>query len=480
MAILVNPEQPLRERLDETMNNAFTREATALAQDNFNAGREAYTSKKKDWQAIKDYAAAIRAHTLDHLDDYLATFIDHATANGSQVHLAKTDKEARDIVLGIIEAVGGKSVVKSKSMMSEEVGINPALQAAGIEVTETDLGEWILELDDWDTPSHILAPAMHKDRYRIHELFTEYGYTGTTDIPEMTRFARESLRKKFLAADVGMTGCNFAIASTGSTCIMTNEGNGRMVTSLPSTQIVLMGMERIVPDMSDLDAMMQVLPQSVLGLTTSSYLSFTHGPRRADEIDGPDQVHIIIIDNGRSHILGSPFHDMLRCIRCGTCQNVCPVYRHITGHGYGSIYEGPMGIVLTPLLAGKDQTGHLPYLSTLCGECTANCPVEIPLHELILKHRESLHDRAQLTPEAAIFKGAGLALGSSLTYKAMLAFGRPLMRGLALVQGSGDHLDGRNVLPVLSNWTKGRNLPLLAKPFHQVTARQLKGDGSRD
>lgn len=480
MAILVNPEQPLKERLDETMNNAFTREATALAQDNFNTNRDAYTEKKKDWQAIKDYAAAIRAHTLDHLDEYLATFIDHATANGSQVHLAKTDQEARELVLGIVEAVGGKRVVKSKSMMSEEVGINPALQAAGIEVTETDLGEWILELDDWDTPSHILAPAMHKDRYRIHELFTAYGYTGTTDIPEMTRFARESLRKKFLAADVGMTGCNFAIASTGSTCIMTNEGNGRMVTSLPSTQIVLMGMERIVPNMSDLDAMMQVLPQSVLGLTTSSYLSFTHGPRRADEIDGPDQVHIIIIDNGRSDILGGPFHDMLRCIRCGTCQNVCPVYRHITGHGYGSIYEGPMGIVLTPLLVGKDQTGYMPYLSTLCGECTAHCPVEIPLHELILKHRESLHDRAQLSPEAAIFKGAGLTLGSSLTYKAMLAFGRPLMRGLALVQGSGDHLDGRNVLPVLSNWTKGRNLPLLAKPFHQAVARQLKGDGSRD
>ncbi len=480
MAVLVNPDKPHKERLNETMNNAFTRRATALAQDNFNTARDAFTAQKPEWQALKDQAAAVRAHTLDHLDTYLSEFIDHATANGSVVHFAKTAREARETALEIVQAAGGQRLVKSKSMVSEEIGVNRAMQAAGIEVTETDLGEWILELDDWDTPSHIMAPAMHKDRYRVHELFSKYGYTGSTDIPEMTRFARASLREKFLAADVGMTGCNFAVASTGSTCIVTNEGNGRMVTSLPRTQIVLMGMERIVPTMSDLDAMMQVLPQSVLGLTTSSYLSFTHGPRRTDEIDGPESVHIIIIDNGRSDILGGPFHDMLRCIRCGTCQNVCPVYRHITGHGYGSIYEGPMGVVLTPLLAGRDQTGHMPYLSTLCGECTANCPVEIPLHELILKHREEQHDQVQLTAEEGAFQAAGLALGHATLYKAMLAFGRPAMRTLALWQGCGERLDDGNRLPVLRNWTQGRNLPLLAKPFHARAVRRPRGGAFRD
>lgn len=475
MAILYHQEYSFKERLQKHMSNEFERNATIGVQDRFTERREALISEIDNWDELIEQAAAIRAHVLDHLDEYLEEFIEQAEKNGAIVHFAKTGADAAQIALDIVHDVNAKSVVKSKSMVSEEVDINATFMRNGIDVTETDLGEWILQLDNWDAPSHIIGPAIHKNRHQVYDLFVANGYTGPKDIPEMTRFARATLREKFLAADVGMTGCNFAIAETGTVTIMTNEGNGRMVTTLPETQIVLMGMERLVPTLADYEAIMQVFPQSAVGIRTSSYLSLTSGPRKEDEIDGPSAVHIIIIDNGRSKILGSPYRDMLRCIRCGTCQNVCPVYRHACGQSYGSIYEGPMGIVLTPLLVGYEKAGELPYASTLCGECSARCPVQIPLHELILRHRMDMA-KAGLTPsrERLAMRSAGIGLGGGRRFTAEVAIGRKLLSLLAWRYGS-DHLDARTHLPVLENWTASRNFPILAKkPFRQL-ARHNKG-----
>lgn len=473
MAVLYHQDRSFKERLKEQMCSEFVRSATAGAQDRFTQRREAVIAEIDNWEALVEQAANIRAHTLDHLDEYLATFIEEAEKNGAIVHFAQTDVEAAQTALGIVREVNGQQVVKSKSMVSEEVDLNKTFLRNGIEVTETDLGEWILQLDDWDAPSHIVGPANHKDRHQVYDLFVANGYTGTKDIPEMTQFARRKLREKFLAADVGVTGCNFAIAETGTVSIMTNEGNGRMVTTLPETQIVLMGMERLVPTLSDYEAIMQVFPQSAVGIRTSSYLSLTSGPRKEGELDGPKTLHIIIVDNGRSDILASPYRDMLRCIRCGTCQNVCPVYRHACGQSYGSIYEGPMGVVLTPLLVGYEKAGDLPYASTLCGECSEHCPVKIPLHELILQHRIDMA-KAGLTPkrERATMRAAGIGLGGGKRFSAEVKLGQTLLALLAWRYG-GDHLDQRTTLPVLENWTAGRNLPLFAKtPFRALAHRE--------
>ncbi len=475
MAILFQEEKTYDERLQDQLNKTFVRSATASAQDRFNERREQLAQTTPHWDELVAQAAAIRAHTLDHLDEYLAQFFAEAEKNGASLHFCPTSKDAAEAVLNIIRDVNGKRVVKSKSMLTEEINLNKVLLSHGIDVTETDLGEWILQLDDWDAPSHILGPATHKDRHQVYDLFVKNGYTGTKDIPEMARFARGQLREKFLAADVGITGCNFAIAETGTVSIMTNEGNGRMVTTLPKTQIVVMGLERLVPTLSDFEAIMQVFPRSAVGVNTSSYLSLTTGPRGEGELDGPEALHIIVLDNGRSDILASDFRDMLRCVRCGTCQNVCPVYRHATGHSYGSIYAGPMGVVLTPLLVGYGAAHDLIYASTLCGECSANCPVQIPLHELILRHREAwVTSGGADRVEGAVMHLVGRALAGGRRFQLETRAGSLLMPALAWRHG-GDHLDERSHLPVLGRWTASRNFPLLARSsFRQEMRKRQK------
>lgn len=476
MAVLYHQDKNFKERLAEHLPRTFERRATADAADRFVQARENYAASEPLWEDLRNQAAAIRDHVLDHLDEYLATFIDRAEANGMEVHFAPTAADAQAHTLSIIAAAGAQHIVKSKSMVSEEVDLNRVMREQALDVTETDLGEWILQIDDWDHPSHILAPAMHKDRIMVNELFAKYGYRGSLDIPEMTGFARQMLREKFLAAEVGITGCNYAVAESGTVMIMTNEGNGRMTTTLPDTLIVMMGMERIVPDFASLDAMMQVFPQSAVGNVTSSYRALTNGPRKPGETDGPKEVHVIIIDNGRSEMLAGPFRSMLRCIRCGACQNACPVYRQATGQSYGSIYQGPMGIVLTPLLEGYEKAGELVYVSTLCGACHDACPVKIPLHELILLHRQKMAEAHGPLPERLVMGGAGLALAGGRRFGLGL---RGAGLAMPLLAKGKDHLDDALDIPVLRDWTAARELPLVKKEtFRQWAAR--RGMGGHD
>ena len=292
----------------------------------------------------------------------------------------------------------------------------------------------------------------------------------------MTRFVRKRMRERFLKADIGVTGCNFAVAETGTMTLVSNEGNGRMSTSIPNTQVVILGMERIVPSFEALDVMMELLIRSSVGAKISNYFSMVTGPRKADEVDGPEEIHIVIVDNGRSKIIASQFREMLRCIRCGACMNICPVYRHITGHAYGSIYPGPMGAVLTPLLVGYEKAGALPYASTLCGACTDHCPVKIPIHELLLLHRQKLVEEFHYPGfmEKSIFKVAGMGLGSSGMFNVgtkMGAFGMGIMGGK-----KGRLGEGTKGIPVLGGWTKSRDMELLKKEkFRDWFEKREKG-----
>lgn len=282
-------------------------------------------------------------------------------------------------------------------MVTEEIGLNPVLENAGINVIETDLAEFILQQAK-DAPSHVVVPAIHKNRAQIRQIFHDkLGYNGSDTPEEMTRFVRQNIRDDFFTADIGITGCNFAVAETGSVCLVTNEGNARLSTTLPKTHIAVMGMERIAPTFKEVDILITMLARSAVGLRLTGYNTWLTGPKENDNVDGPEDFHLVIVDNGRSKIIGSEFKDILRCIRCGACMNTCPAYRHIGGQGYDSIYPGPVGAVLTPLLGGYKDFKNLPYVCSLCTACDSVCPVKIPLSNLIKKHREVMVEQG-ITP----------------------------------------------------------------------------------
>lgn len=476
MPLLYQQDQSFKERVRETLEEEFARKATAAATDGFIARKNALAAQIPEWEELREDASQIRSHVLEHLDVYLAQFVQAAQAQGSIVHAAKDAEEVAEILKEIVAAKDAKSVVKSKSMVSEEADMNRTLLDLGLEVNETDLGEWILQLADWDAPSHIIGPALHMDISRIYELFIREGYDGPKVAYDMTKFARKILREKFLEADIGITGCNYAIAEDGSIVLLTNEGNARMTTALPRTQIVIMGLERILPDYDALDRMMEVFVRTAVGTHCSSYLTINRGPRKPHEADGPEELHIIVFDGGRSDILAGPYHEMLKCIRCGVCQNICPVYRSITGHAYGSIYEGPMGIVLTPLLAGYDKTYELPYASSLCGACSEHCPVKIPLHELILRHREDLVAQGYGgKAQDGLMNVAGRVLGSPRLYQAGTASASALMQVFPFWKNDQGDFDARAAIPVLKEWTQSRNLSPMAEERAVPALRKKKG-----
>ena len=349
------------------------------------------------------------------------------------------------------------------------------LEEAGIEVNETDLAEFILQTAV-SPPSHIVVPGLHFERNKIREIFAEkLGYTGTENPTEMTHFVRGYVRERFLKADVGVNGCNFAVAESGTCTIVSNEGNGRMASSIPKTQLIFLGTERIVPDFKALDVMMEMLNRSAVGSKISNYFSMMTGPARPGEADGPEETHIIIIDNGRSGILGGTFQEMLRCIRCGACMNICPVYRHVSGHGYGSVYPGPMGAVLTPLFKGYDVAGDLPYASTLCGACTENCPVAIPLHELLMEHRHIMADIEKTRPKAeeAIFTAAAKMFGNATLFDLGTKAGAI---GMNLISNKeGNMPEWTQAIPVMNGWTKSKELGSLKfKKFRDLYAEHEK------
>jgi L-lactate dehydrogenase complex protein LldF len=337
---------------------------------------------------IRDRARAIRLHALSHLDRLLAHFTERVTELGGQVHFAADATEANEIVAGILQRSGSRLVAKSKSMVSEELEMNHHLESQGIEVVETDLGEYIAQLAG-DTPSHVIAPVLHMTRHDVGKLFAdELGVDYTDDPIRLNLVARVELRRVFLEADAGISGVNMAVAESGSLVLVTNEGNGRLVTTAPRLHIALMGMERIVPRWEDAAVILEVLARAATGQRLSVYTNVITGPRRPDDPDGPEELHVVVVDNGRSKILGGPTAEILACIRCGACLNVCPVFRTVGGHAYGTVYSGPVGSIVTPGLHGMDPWWDLPYASTLCGACEEVCPVGIKIPSMLLNLRE--------------------------------------------------------------------------------------------
>ncbi|MCQ6279858.1 LutB/LldF family L-lactate oxidation iron-sulfur protein [Bacillus sp. EB600] len=419
MAIKISTDN-FKDRVDQGIHNDFMRGAVAGAQDGMGVKRKREVDELGNWEEWRNHGEEIRQHVLENLDYYLEQLSENVSKRGGQVFFAQTADEAREYIKGVVKKKNAKKIVKSKSMVTEEISLNSVLEQEGCDVVETDLGEYILQIDDHDPPSHIVVPALHKNKEQIRDVFAEkLGYKGTSKPEELASCAREVLRKEYLAADIGITGCNFAVAETGSFSLVTNEGNADLVTILPKTQITVMGMERIVPTFEEMEVLVSMLTRSAVGQKLTSYITVLTGPREELDVDGPEEFHLVIVDNGRSDILGGDFQAVLQCIRCGACINVCPVYRHIGGHSYGSIYPGPIGAVLTPLLGGYEEYKELPYASSLCGACTEVCPVKIPLHELLLKHRQIIVEKEGKAPiaEKLLMKAFGLGAASPALYK---------------------------------------------------------------
>jgi L-lactate dehydrogenase complex protein LldF len=438
----------LKQRMQQSLSNSFLRASIANAQDWINQKRETCYAELGHFEQWRDLAADIRSHVLDNLDYYLDQFARNAQKAGSTVHFAENAGEALRIASEIFQQKKAKKAVKSKSMVTEEIGLNEALEEMGVEIVETDLGEYLLQVDGKDKPSHIVVPALHKNRQRIREVLAEQkGYKGD-DVPEnMTRFVRKILREAFLSADIGITGCNFAIAETGAVALMTNEGNGRFATSIPKTHIVFMGMERVAPTFEELDILFSMLARSAVGARASVYMSLLTGPRAKTDADGPEELHIIIIDNGRSKVLSSPFKDVLRCIRCGSCMLECPAFRHVGGHGYGALYSGPLGAALVPVLGGYKAHWDITQICSLCGACNDVCPVRIPLYESILEHRRIIAEDEKLTSwiQDAAFSQYGNVIGNPAIYTAATKLTR--LGNLAPRVGP------------LKEWAKAREIP---------------------
>jgi len=434
---------------DRNLQNALQK-----LQGNFVRGRAQRVAEMDNFEAIRDAAAAIRERVLAELDIYLEEFERNAKARGAEVHWAESHDDVNRIVCELARRHGVRKAVKSKSMVTEECALNDALEAAGVEVLETDLGEYILQLAK-EPPSHIVAPVVHKTRDEVSDLFAEkHGTPRKTDIAELTREARDRLRGHFITADMGISGANFAIAETGSTLIVTNEGNGRMVTTLPRVHVAITGIEKILPTLEDVATLMRLLPPHGTGQSISNYISVTTGVKGEGEHDGPEHFHVILVDGGRTSLIGSELQPILRCIRCGACMNHCPVYQSIGGHAYGWVYPGPMGSVLTPTYVGLENALDLPNAATMCNQCGVVCPVKIPLPDLMRKLREQQFER-KLKPwtERAAFGLWRWVAQRPAIYAAAAAMGARL---LALM-GGRDRLIHR--IPMAGGWTATRDMP---------------------
>ena len=427
-----------------------------------------------EFDRLRDAARDIKDHTLAHLDLYLEAYEAKVRGAGGQVHWCPSAEDARQTILELCRQAGARSVTKGKSMISEEIGLNDFLEEHGITPVETDLGEYIIQLRH-EPPSHIIAPAVHLTRDQVEADFRAHHTELPADRPlsEITQLvgeAREMLRQKYLEADVGITGANFLVAETGSSIIVTNEGNGDLTQCLPRVHIVLASLEKVIPTLEDVNVVLRVLARSATGQECSTYTTFSTGPRRPGDPDGPEAYHVVLLDNGRSRMLGSEFQDMLRCIRCGACLNHCPVYHAIGGHAYGAVYPGPMGAVLTPALVGVEQAGHMPGASTFCGRCEAVCPMRIPLPRMMRHWREREFER-HLTPRA--FR-AGLGLWVFFARRPRLyhACVGPVMR---LLGALGRRRGRFRALPLAGGWTAHRDFPAPEGPtFQQLWARESR------
>jgi L-lactate dehydrogenase complex protein LldF len=412
-----------------------------------------------EFDELRDSARDIKDHTLANLDLYLEAYEARVQEAGGHVHWAADGQEACEIILDICRKAEARRGTKGKSMISEEIELNTFLEERGLEVIETDLGEYIIQLRK-EAPSHIIAPAVHVNKDEIEADFRRVhdhlAADRNLDEPEsLLAEAREILRQGFLTADVGITGANFLVAETGTSIIVTNEGNGDLTQTLPRVHIVLASIEKITPTLEDVSQILRLLARSATGQEFSVYTTYSTGPRRPEDPDGPEEYHVVLLDNGRSSMLGSQFQDMLRCIRCGACMNHCPVYHAVGGHAYGWVYPGPMGAVLTPSLIGIDKAGHLPNASTFCGRCESVCPMRIPLPKMMRHWREREFEQ-HLSPIAARW-----GLGFWAFFAKRPALYRPATAlAMRLLNRLGRGRGGFSKLPLAGGWTKHRDFPV--------------------
>jgi len=463
--------QSFKARAAESLANPHLRKALSNLRSRMVVGRVASVAELDNFEDIREAAKQVRDNALQHLDFLLEEFERNATARGARVHWAETSADMNRIVLEIAKAANVRKVIKSKSMLGEESGLNKYLQAGGVEVRETDLGEYIIE-QSGDVPSHIIAPAIHRTKDEVADLFEQrHRRPRKTDISELTREAREMLRPHFLTADMGITGANFLIAETGTTMIVTNEGNGRMSTTMPRVHVAIAGIEKVLPTLEDVSFILRLLTRSATAQSISNYLSFTTGPKQAGDTDGPEEFHIVIVDSGRTRVLGSELREALRCIRCGACMNHCPVYQNVGGHPYGWVYPGPIGSVLTPAYAGLENALDLPNAATMCNQCGVVCPVKIPLPDLMRKLRERQFER-KLRPwgERMGLKLWAWAAARPGIYAALTKVGARIGRSMGGRDGAIRSLPGG-----AGAWTAQRDMPAPAgKTFRELYAARKR------
>ena len=469
--------KPFFDRVDDALEDDFMRQAMSSAQDRLRGKKMMATVEDElvgDWEEWRSAGEEIRSHTLGNLDFYLEQLSENFSKRGGHVYFAATAEDATRYVQEVAKKKNAKKVTKAKSMVTEEIGLNEALEEVGCEVYETDLAEYILQIDDHDRPSHIVVPSLHKNKEQIRDTFRDKAnYTGTEEPKQLAAFARNQLRETFMQADIGVTGCNFAVAESGTISLVTNEGNANMVTTFPETQISIMGMERLVPTWEELDVMINLLSRSAVGQKITTYVTNLTPQLEEDSIDAPKEFHLVILDAGRSKALGTEFQSALHCIRCAACVNVCPVYRHIGGHAYGSIYQGPIGAVLSPILGGYEEYGELPFASSLCAACSEACPVKIPLHEQLIRHREIYVQEKAKTSEKLAMKTFGIGASSPslfrLAVKGMPAMMKPFVKDDSISSGPGP----------MKLWTAVRDFPAPGNSnFRKWFDNHKKGGGT--
>ncbi|MBZ0163048.1 MAG: iron-sulfur cluster-binding protein [Notoacmeibacter sp.] len=457
MAVEITSPQ-FKQNTRDALKDAPLQRALGKVREGFIHKRQVAIDALPEFDALRDSARDIKNHTLAHLDLYLEAYEEKVTEAGGHVHWAETAADARGIILDICRRVDARTVTKGKSMITEEIGLNDFLEQCGVTPVETDLGEYIIQLRG-EHPSHIIAPAIHVNKDQVESDFRRVHdhLPANRDLSEPETLldeARRVLRSKYFEADVGITGANFLVAETGTSIIVTNEGNGDLTQTLPRIHIVVASLEKIVPTLDDVSQILRVLARSATGQEMSVYTTLSTGPRRDKDPDGPDEYHVVLLDNGRSAMLGTQFQDMLRCIRCGACMNHCPVYHTVGGHAYGWVYPGPMGAVLTPSLIGIDKAGHLPNASTFCGRCEEVCPMRIPLPKMMRHWREREFERG-INPAT---QRVGLGLWAFLARRpALYAFAMSIaIPALSLFGGAKRRY---RYLPLAGGWTRYRDLP---------------------
>jgi L-lactate dehydrogenase complex protein LldF len=442
--------------------------AVQQATSRFIVGRAARVAELPEWEQLRQAGSDIRLHTIENMDVYLAQFEEKVKAAGGHVHWAETAEDARQIVLQIAKTHHVKMAVKSKSMATEEINLNQALEAAGIEAIETDLGEYIIQIAGTG-PSHILAPAVHLKKEEVAALFSKHLHMNAPDDPiELAQIARKTLREKFLTAEMGISGGNFLIAESGTLALVTNEGNGRMCTTMPDLHVAVVGIDKIIPDWESLTVFLKLLARSATGQKLSTYTQFISGARRSEGEFGPNEFHIVLLDNGRSNILKDPIgREVFKCIRCGSCVNVCPVYKNVGGFAYGWFISGPIGAIFAPQMLGTQTARELPYASTLCGACADVCPVKIPIPTILrhLRRRVAQGDEFSKPSMPAPLQVTASLTSAALASHWVYRFGTRL---LPLINPLFRHNNWLTNMPYpLSRWTKVRPLPAFGAHFRQ-------------